>query len=44
MPPRLFKKIGYVCIVTIASIGAMVYYSLTVVSACRRTKSLLPLS
>lgn len=31
MPPRLFKKLGYICVVTCASIGAMVYYSMTVV-------------
>lgn len=30
MPPRLFKNVGYVAIVVIAAIGAMVYYSLTV--------------
>lgn len=30
MPPRLFKKIGYIAIVIVASVGAMVYYSLTV--------------
>ena len=30
MPPRLFKKIGYVAIVIVASVGAMVYYSLTI--------------
>ncbi|KAF2396251.1 trichothecene efflux pump [Trichodelitschia bisporula] len=32
MPPRLFKNIGYVAIVVIASIGAMIYYSLTVLA------------
>lgn len=31
MPPRLFKKIGYVAVVTCATIGAMVYYSMTIV-------------
>lgn len=31
MPPRLFKKIGYVAVVACAAIGAMSYYSLTVV-------------
>ena len=31
MPPRLFKKIGYVAVVTCAAIGAMVYYSMTIV-------------
>ncbi|KAI1854215.1 hypothetical protein JX265_000619 [Neoarthrinium moseri] len=31
MPPRLFKNIGFVAIVVIAAIGAMVYYSLTVI-------------
>lgn len=30
MPPRLFKNIGFVAIVTNAVVGAMVYYSLTV--------------
>ncbi|KAF2712393.1 trichothecene efflux pump [Pleomassaria siparia CBS 279.74] len=30
MPPRLFKKIEYVAIIMIATIAAMVYYSLTV--------------
>ncbi|KAF2836149.1 fungal trichothecene efflux pump [Patellaria atrata CBS 101060] len=31
MPPRLFKNIGYVAICAIACIGAMVYYSMTVI-------------
>lgn len=31
MPPRLFKNIGYVAIVMAACIGAMVYYSMTVI-------------
>lgn len=31
MPPRLFKNVGYVAIVVAACIGAMVYYSMTVV-------------
>ncbi|KAI0130238.1 fungal trichothecene efflux pump [Xylariales sp. AK1849] len=31
MPPRLFKNVGFVAIVVIAAIGAMVYYSLTVI-------------
>ena len=31
MPPRLFKKLGYICVVTCASVGAMVYYSLTII-------------
>lgn len=31
MPPKLFKSLGYVCVVTCASIGAMVYYSLTII-------------
>jgi hypothetical protein len=30
MPPRLFKNIGFVAIVTNAAVGAMVYYSFTV--------------
>lgn len=30
MPPRLFKSIGYVAIVMCATIGAMVYYSMTI--------------
>ncbi|KAF2644786.1 fungal trichothecene efflux pump [Massarina eburnea CBS 473.64] len=30
MPPRLFKKLEYVAIVMVATIGAMVYYALTV--------------
>lgn len=30
MPPRLFKNIGFAAIVTNAVVGAMVYYSLTV--------------
>lgn len=30
MPPRIFKNIHYVAIVGIATIGAMVYYSMTV--------------
>jgi hypothetical protein len=31
MPPRLFKDVGYVAIVIAACIGAMVYYSMTIV-------------
>src|ERR1700761_1671198 len=31
MPPRLFKKVGYVAVVTCAAIGAMVYYAMTIV-------------
>jgi hypothetical protein len=31
MPPRLFKNIGFVAIVVAACIGAMVYYSMTIV-------------
>lgn len=31
MPPRLFKKLGYVSVVICAAIGAMVYYSLTII-------------
>lgn len=31
MPPRLFTDIGYVAIVVAACIGAMVYYSMTIV-------------
>ncbi|KAL5119952.1 hypothetical protein ACEQ8H_002050 [Pleosporales sp. CAS-2024a] len=31
MPPRLFTDVGYVAIVVAACIGAMVYYSMTVV-------------
>lgn len=31
MPPRLFTNIGYVAIVVAACIGAMVYYSMTIV-------------
>lgn len=30
MPPRMFKNIGFVAVVTVATIGSMVYYSLTV--------------
>ncbi|ROT41715.1 trichothecene efflux pump [Sodiomyces alkalinus F11] len=30
MPPRMFRNIGFSAIVTIATIGSMVYYSLTV--------------
>ncbi|CAM1501313.1 Fc.00g104750.m01.CDS01 [Cosmosporella sp. VM-42] len=30
MPPRMFKKIGFVAIIAIATIASMVYYSLTV--------------
>lgn len=30
MPPRLFKNVGFVAIIIIASIGSMIYYSLTV--------------
>ncbi|KAF4924399.1 Trichothecene efflux pump TRI12 [Colletotrichum viniferum] len=30
MPPRMFKNIGFVAIIAIATVGAMVYYSLTV--------------
>jgi hypothetical protein len=30
MPPRMFKKVGFVAIVVVATIGSMVYYSLTV--------------
>ena len=30
MPPRIFKNIGYVAVVMIAAIGAMIYYSMTV--------------
>ncbi|EON99574.1 putative trichothecene efflux pump protein [Phaeoacremonium minimum UCRPA7] len=30
MPPRLFRNVGFVAIVFIASVGSMVYYSLTV--------------
>ncbi|KAK7430669.1 hypothetical protein QQZ08_002713 [Neonectria magnoliae] len=30
MPPRMFKKIGFVAIITIATVGSMVYYSLTI--------------
>ena len=31
MPTRLFKKVGYVAVVTCAAVGAMVYYSMTIV-------------
>ena len=31
MPPRLFKSVGFVAVVTCATIGAMVYYSMTIV-------------
>ncbi len=31
MPPRLFRKIGYVAIVACACIGAMVYYAMTII-------------
>nr|OQO23436.1 hypothetical protein B0A51_10297 [Rachicladosporium sp. CCFEE 5018] len=30
MPPRLFKNIGFVAVITCAAIGAMVYYALTI--------------
>jgi len=30
MPPRMFKNIGFDAVITIATIGSMVYYSLTV--------------
>ncbi|KAJ2906561.1 trichothecene efflux pump [Zalerion maritima] len=30
MPPRLFRNIGFVAIVLVATIGSMIYYSLTV--------------
>lgn len=30
MPPRLFKNVGFVAIIVIATIGSMVYYSLTI--------------
>ncbi|KAL1591906.1 hypothetical protein SLS60_011498 [Paraconiothyrium brasiliense] len=30
MPPRLFKKLEYVAIVMVATVGAMVYYALTI--------------
>lgn len=30
MPPRLFKNIGFSAIVAIAAVGAMIYYSFTV--------------
>lgn len=30
MPPRMFKNIEFVAVITIATIGSMVYYSLTV--------------
>ncbi|KAF4996845.1 hypothetical protein FDECE_12281 [Fusarium decemcellulare] len=30
MPPRMFKKLSFVAIITCATIGSMVYYSLTV--------------
>ncbi|KAF7561242.1 hypothetical protein G7046_g2904 [Stylonectria norvegica] len=30
MPPRMFKNIGFVAIIGIATVGAMVYYSLTI--------------
>ncbi|KAF6810260.1 trichothecene efflux pump [Colletotrichum sojae] len=30
MPPRIFKNIGFVAVVAVATIGSMVYYSLTV--------------
>lgn len=30
MPPRMFRNIGYVAIVATATIGSMVYFSLTV--------------
>ncbi|KAK3697569.1 hypothetical protein LTR37_017400 [Vermiconidia calcicola] len=31
MPPRMFKKIGFVAIVLCATVGSMVYYSMTVI-------------
>lgn len=31
MPPRLFKNVGYVAVVMCATIGAMVYYSMTII-------------
>lgn len=30
MPPRMFKNVGFVAIIAIAVVGAMVYFSLTV--------------
>lgn len=30
IPPRLFRNIGYVAIVTCATVGAMIYYSMTI--------------
>ncbi|RDW83435.1 fungal trichothecene efflux pump [Coleophoma crateriformis] len=30
IPPRLFKNVGYVAVVACATIGAMVYYSMTI--------------
>lgn len=30
MPPRMFRNVGYVAIIAIAVVGAMVYFSLTV--------------
>jgi hypothetical protein len=31
MPPRLFKNVGYVAVVGCATIGAMVYYAMTII-------------
>ncbi|KAH8658641.1 fungal trichothecene efflux pump [Tricladium varicosporioides] len=30
IPPRLFKNVGYVAVVTCATVGAMIYYSMTI--------------
>jgi hypothetical protein len=30
MPPRLFKNVGYIAIIMVAGVAAMIYYSLTV--------------
>src|ERR1700753_37358 len=30
MPTRMFKNVGFVALIVVASIGAMVYYSLTI--------------
>ena len=31
MPPRLFRSVGYVAVVGCATIGAMVYYAMTII-------------
>jgi hypothetical protein len=30
MPPRIFRNIGFVAVILVAAVGAMIYYSLTI--------------